>query len=251
MTLIKKNLAAILFPPEKRRLKWGRAVRIALRTIHILAFSALFGGHWFGAPAAELLPWLYWTALSGGINAGDRSGDQGVLAVVEPRDAQGRTVDAPADMSLVVIDPALEGDAARVARWDFSADQIALMFRRTGAGQAIHVEAPWPGDPPAHNKLHLFVRYTTADGRKLEAHQPIEIALAGDNPARWTQPEASGRSGGAASEADPPALLNAPEAESLHRTQSPAARPSGPPPRGPSRSAASKPKRPTWSPERQ
>jgi hypothetical protein len=185
--------------------------------------------------------------LTGGINAGDRSGDQGVLAVIEPRDAQGHSVDAPADMNVVVIDPALEGDAARVARWDFSADQIALMFRRTGAGQAIHVEAPWPGDPPVHNKLHLFVRYTTADGRKLESNQPIEIALPGEKPSRWTPAEASARSGGAASEGDPPALLNAP----LHRTQAPAARVPGPPPRGSSGSAASKPQRPTWSPERQ
>jgi len=189
--------------------------------------------------------------LTGGINAGDRSGDQGVLVVVEPRDAQGHSVDAPADMNVVVIDPAVEGDAARVARWDFSADQIALMFRRTSEGQAIHVEAPWPGDPPAHNKLHLFVRYTTADGRKLEANQPIEIALAGEKPARWTPAESSVRSGGTASQADPPALLNAPEAESLHRTQSPAARVPGPPRRGSSRSAASKPQRPTWSPDRQ
>ena len=106
--------------------------------------------------------------------------------VVEPRDRAGRTVDAPADMSVVVIDPALEGNAARVARWDFTAAETAAMFRRSGSSLAIHLTMAWPGDPPAHHKLHLFVRYVTADGRKLQADQPIEVALAGDRTTRWT-----------------------------------------------------------------
>lgn len=120
--------------------------------------------------------------LTGGINAGDRSGDQGLLVVLEPRDRAGRTVDAPAEISIVVLDPGLkdeEGKAARVARWDFSAAETTAMFRRTGATGAIHLMMTWPEDPPKHSKLHLFVRYVTADGRKLEANQPIEVALAG------------------------------------------------------------------------
>jgi len=48
-----------------------------------------------------------------------------LLVVVEPRDRTGRTVDAPANMSVVVIDPALEGNAARVARWDFTVAETA------------------------------------------------------------------------------------------------------------------------------
>ena len=141
--------------------------------------------------------------LTGGISAGDGAGDQGLLVVVEPRDRAGRTVDAPADMSVVVLDPALEGDAARVARWDFTAAETAAMFRRSGSSRAIHLTTAWPGDPPAHHKLHLFVRYVTADGRKLQADQPIEVALPGDKTARWTpsdsparRPDGRGASGG-------------------------------------------------------
>jgi hypothetical protein len=55
----------ILFPPEKRRFKGGRFARITLRTLHLLSFSILFGGHVFGLPRAELSLWLYWTVLSG------------------------------------------------------------------------------------------------------------------------------------------------------------------------------------------
>ncbi|OGS08738.1 MAG: hypothetical protein A2270_04080 [Elusimicrobia bacterium RIFOXYA12_FULL_51_18] len=48
----------------------SRPLRIALRTVHILGFSVLFGGHWFNLPREALLPWLYWTIFSGaGITA--------------------------------------------------------------------------------------------------------------------------------------------------------------------------------------
>ena len=186
--------------------------------------------------------------LTGGVNAGDRSGDHGVLVVIEPRDAQGRTVDAPADVTIALLDPAKEGEAARFARWEFTAEQIALMFRRTAAGQAIHVDAPWPGDPPSHNKLHLFVRYITADGRKLEADQPIEIALPGEKSARWTPAESAARSGSATHDASSPAPSNVPAADNWQRSETPTAHVPSETPHTASRSSS--PQRPVWSPER-
>ena len=82
--------------------------------------------------------------LTGGIGSNDSSGDKGLLVVVQPRDAQGRTVDAPAVMNVAVFDPAFEGDAARLARWDFTAAETAALFRRTDAGAAIHLAMAWP-----------------------------------------------------------------------------------------------------------
>ncbi len=60
-----KDLKGILFPPQKRQWRAGRAARIALRTIHLVCFSALFGGHLFGIPPAELAVWLHLTVFSG------------------------------------------------------------------------------------------------------------------------------------------------------------------------------------------
>ena len=37
------------------------------------------------------------------------------------------------------------------------------------------MELTWPGDPPKHRALEVFVRYTTDDGRELEARRPIHI----------------------------------------------------------------------------
>jgi hypothetical protein len=146
--------------------------------------------------------------LTGGIGDQTSSSDQGLLVVVEPRDRQGRTVDAPAEMSVVVIDPAIEGDAARVARWDFTPTETAALFRRSGTSQAIHLLMVWPSDPPKHNNLHLFVRYVTADGRKLQADQPIDIASPSDQTAQ---------SPGQASQEDAPHIAERPEPPKPHR----------------------------------
>jgi hypothetical protein len=170
--------------------------------------------------------------LTGGVNAGNGAGDQGLLVVVEPLDRAGRIVDAPAEMSVVVRDQALTGEAARVARWDFTAAETAAMFRRTGAGAAIHLTAAWPGDPPAHHKLHLYVRYMTADRRELRAETPIEVSLPGDKTARWTPSDRP---------AEPPAIS---EQEPL------TARVPGPTPYMAGRTEA-KSRRPVWSPDRQ
>ncbi len=170
--------------------------------------------------------------LTGSILADDRSSDQGLLVVIEPRDRTGRPVDAPAEVNVVVLDPALKGEAARVARWDFAAAETAAMFRRNGSNLAIHLTTVWPGEPPTHNKLHLFVRYVTADGRKLEADQPIEVILPGDQTTRWKTAAA------------------APRGERPTDHEAPAARSPGPASSAATRSDESNSQRPVWSPDR-
>jgi len=183
--------------------------------------------------------------LTGGIAANDASGDQGVLVVVEPRDADGRPLDAPAEVNVAVLDPALPGEEARVARWNFSAAETAALFRRIGSGGAMHLAMAWPEKPPQHNKLHLFVRYLTADGRKLTADQPIEIALPGERTARWTHVDPSPR-GAPSVERE-----SAPSAGAWRAGETPTARrAAATPARVASRPTEPKLERPVWSPER-
>jgi len=116
--------------------------------------------------------------LFGGWDMDGRPGDEGVLLLVEPRDTEGRLVAAAAPLSVVVLDRGLAGPAARVARWDSTGAQVSTLFRSMPTGDGIYLELPWPGTPPVHSHLHLFVRYTTRDGRKLEANRELDIALA-------------------------------------------------------------------------
>ncbi len=128
-----------------------------------------------------------------GRNFDGRLGDDGVTVVVEPRNADDRFVPRPGAVSVVVLDPAQEGDQARVARWDLDADEIGYRLRvgsRTSRG--IDLKLPWPDKPPAHGDLHVFVRYETDDGRKLEVDGPLVVTLPGQVSQRWTpRPAAS------------------------------------------------------------
>jgi len=51
---------------EPRALSHMRALRTGLRTAHIVAFSALYGGHLYGVSAERLLPALVATIATGG-----------------------------------------------------------------------------------------------------------------------------------------------------------------------------------------
>ncbi len=122
--------------------------------------------------------------LTGGHNVDGHVGDEGVMVVVEPLNAAGDLIEVPGDISIVVLDPAIEGDAARVARWDFSSKEAASYLKRTPLGDGLHFDLRWPHSPPVHRVLNLFVRYTTADGRRLQAEKQIEVEPpgAGDKP---------------------------------------------------------------------
>jgi hypothetical protein len=124
-------------------------------------------------------------ALTGGYARASTYGDSGVMALVEPRDAQGQMVPAAGPISVVVLDRGMSGDAARVARWDFTAEQTASLYRRTPHGEGLYLEMPWPGAPPARSHLHLFIRYTTKDGRNLEASREIDVALPPQRQQGW------------------------------------------------------------------
>jgi hypothetical protein len=121
-------------------------------------------------------------ALTGGIGSGGQPGDEGLLVVVEPRDFGGNIIHAPGDISVALLDPALSGEQARLARWDFSAAETQGMIR-TGSQPGIHLRLPWTATP-AHDRLKVFVRYTTRDGRKLQVERLIGVALSGSPPAR-------------------------------------------------------------------
>ena len=125
----------------------------------------------------------------------------------------------------------------------------------------------WPDRPPSNRRLHLFVRYTTADGRNLEAKRLIDVdppgsipledmeAVAADRQARrWTPVAPTVRSDDAARPGRPNVR---PVAVPTTPRPSPAIRP---PTRVATRPARPQPdpepdsprrSRPAWSPYRQ
>src|SRR4029079_6877418 len=81
--------------------------------------------------------------LTGALDAQTQSTSRVLSVAIEQRDSEGNRVLAPGDVSLVVVDPALEGRAARIARWDFEADELADHVRRNRDGSSLQFELPW------------------------------------------------------------------------------------------------------------
>ena len=125
--------------------------------------------------------------LTGGYDADGHPGDEGITVLIQPRDAEDRIIKAPADISVVLIDPLGPSGGSRLARWDFRTDEVVHHFQSNFIGQGIYLQLLWPEERPAVGRVRLFVRYQTADGRKLEASQDIEIA-GGDQTVRSPDP---------------------------------------------------------------
>lgn len=181
--------------------------------------------------------------LTGGHNVDGQPGDEGMMVVVEPLNAAGELLEVPGEVSIVVLDPALEGEQARVARWDFTSRESADHLQRTPMGDGLHFDLRWPHSAPTHRLLNLYVRYTTADGRQLQLEKQVEIdppgGVSDDSPGggeldeRWTRLPADNLAHDAPAE-KPPA-----EAERAARS----GQPGGKPARGASRG-------PRWAPYR-
>ena len=125
--------------------------------------------------------------LTGGFNSDDEPGDDGIMAVVEPRNAAGQIINVPGKLSVVVLDPSLPQRESRVARWDFAPSEAAVQFHESLLGRGIHLELPWPQGSPTSRQLHLYVRYVFADGAEFRTDQPIDVEISGARSAdRWT-----------------------------------------------------------------
>jgi hypothetical protein len=116
---------------------------------------------------------------TGGWNNDGMPGDEGVFVLLEPRNQHGQVVPTIGAVSLVLIDPAIDGEGGRYARWDFTAQDSAALYRPAAAGSnaGLHFELAWPDVPPAHERMKLFVRFTTEDGRRLQAERDIKLQL--------------------------------------------------------------------------
>lgn len=125
---------------------------------------------------------------TGGSDFDQQPGDEGILVVVEPRNRNNAFVPLAGPLSIVVLDYAKRdaGAEARVAKWDLTAQQVDHSLHNNPSQRGIYLRFPWGDNRPESSKLLVAVRYTTADGRKLEATRDIFVTLPGQFSQRWT-----------------------------------------------------------------
>jgi hypothetical protein len=119
-----------------------------------------------------------------------------LIEVIEPRNRDKVIVQLAGPESVVLLDTAQEGDKARFARWDVEAKDTQHLLASSGKARGIHLRLAWPSAAPSSSRMQLFVRYTTVDGRKLEARRELFLTLAGQTTQRWT-PRSTRREGAA------------------------------------------------------
>lgn len=130
-------------------------------------------------PSDERITSISFGKRTGGLDLDGRPGDEGILVVLEPRSAQGKVIAGTGDLSVVLLDPAMSGEGARYARWEFSGSDLAALFRPASAESpaGTYLELTWPDAPPQHARLKLFVRLRTPDGRQLQIDRDVSVVL--------------------------------------------------------------------------
>ncbi len=124
--------------------------------------------------------------LTGGVELDDQPGDDGLNVLIEPRNKQGHFVAVPSAMTIVLLDPALAAQSARVAKWEIDEQAARLALKSGTQKQGMSFRLPWPGDKPEHEHLNLYVRYHNPSGVALEADRQIRVSPNGRVAQRWT-----------------------------------------------------------------
>lgn len=143
--------------------------------------------------------------LTGGSDFDDEPGDDGITVGLVVRDDEGHPIAARGALSAVLLDPAKQGDAARVARWDLDSNQVARLM----SGQALEamtLHLAWPGKPPEHERLKLFVRYKVADGQVLETEREVTVRVGYRSASRRPATQATFTSPGPEAKIEQPKL---------------------------------------------
>lgn len=112
-------------------------------------------------------------------------GDDAVRLVLQPRNAAGEFLPLPAELMISVIDPEIQDQSGRIGIWKYSPEQVADAIRKQGNAKGIHIDISLEGKVPAGKKVLVFVRYQTADGRRVENSYEYVLSAPGDLESKW------------------------------------------------------------------
>ena len=117
---------------------------------------------------------------TGGEDRDQRPGDDGIVLLLEPRDASGRFVPQPGrGVSIRLLAIESDGSARGVARWELDDVDARRALRQESLDRGLLFRLGWPsgGSSPSGKRFRLAVRYLTADNRPLEAKHEITLKI--------------------------------------------------------------------------
>lgn len=124
--------------------------------------------------------------LSRAIDMDDRPDDDGLYLVLQPKNERGQMVPVAASLIIFALDPAREGDAAKIGRWEYSAADIESKLQPIGSEQGIHLRLPWNGPDPSADRVIVFALFKFDNGRQVMGEKEIFISSDGSHKTVWT-----------------------------------------------------------------
>lgn len=119
-------------------------------------------------------------SLTRGEDLDGQPGDEGVLIVLQPRDAAGKYLPQTGSVVIEVVDSPTatkEDSAAQVAEWKFSQDEVRRATRNSSLGRGAYLSVDWDEHLPTHEKLLLIAKWKSPSGEVLTAEHVVRVNL--------------------------------------------------------------------------
>ncbi len=140
---LEMNLARIEITPQKVPAKLAGVKSITQATLQIATEKVT---------DTRVVELAFHPTLSRAINMDDRPDDDGLYLVLQPKNERGQVVPVAADLTVFALDPAREGDQAKIGRWEYSAAEVQAKLKPMGSEQGIHLRLPWNGPDPSADR---------------------------------------------------------------------------------------------------
>jgi hypothetical protein len=111
---------------------------------------------------------------TGGVDEDGRPGDESLMAVIVPRDADGSAVKIPARATVIAFEVNREGLKTPIGKWEVSPDQLRPTWRGGVLSSGYFVPLQWER-PPGTDRLRVAVRLATLDGRVFETDKDVTV----------------------------------------------------------------------------
>ncbi|GAB5405984.1 MAG: hypothetical protein Aurels2KO_42150 [Aureliella sp.] len=130
--------------------------------------------------------------LSRSIDLDGKPGDDGVFLVLQPKNQLGQMVDEYAKLTVVVLDPALPEDRARIGFREYSPAEVKAKMTPIGAQAGIHLQLPWNGPNPRADRVIVFAKYTFSNEQEVIGSRDIMLTSDAQMKMVWTPRHPSG-----------------------------------------------------------
>lgn len=139
----------------------------------------LFPGAPSVATAVEVHP-----GLSGVHHQNNDADVDGIYLVVSIKDASGTPFEADKPISIVMLDPARDGEDARLGRWDLSVQDVREKFKSNPL-DSYHIPLPWSSKKPLGTDVAIFVRVFVDENTKLETNAMLPLVESREANNEW------------------------------------------------------------------